>query len=630
MSTKRVRMHPMIVRPAFLPGPIRNASGNGGGLLVGYMPIIEDPADPSDRSEASKIVFANFKREVYHKVLGVVFGPMRGPAKHGEAVGCGDMIARVLYPGIPYHSLDGEEACALACCRAALANYPCPRCLVHRDDLDKITQTFPPRTIETMMRTYHDALGASTQTEREEILRNQGLHATENFFWSFPNSCPYSGNSYETLHADDGGKGGKHLIPHVKDVLRDRRLLGHLNQNMRQVPRWPGLKHINNLTTTEYADGQVHLDTLRCLLPCIVQLLPRNSPLVHCIRAYAQFRIMISLRCITEAQIERLRGYIADYEKWCKEVTKTTHKSFKFPKQHHTPHVLEDLVEKGATYNYSARPGEGFHQESHDAYEQTNGKNVDPQVTRIEENKEVMAAIRMAVDASDKASGTRRAENTTDEPRDSPADDDGADDPGGIDRRQHWALGASDPFTDAQSLEISQRANSAFQKFDPKLRTFLQTNIPDDAVGTGPIKIRPYKCLYLKYQSLEDWSEARDIMRCSSRFHQRERRDCVLVNTEGSDLTCARLCGLFACYLPSGRTCDVALVQYFKSTKWRPRTEWAGCRVYEEKAISRTEFVMLRFLVRGVHMIPAFDSLKPPIHYLNDTVDGDIFLRAGN
>lgn len=30
-------MHPMILRPLFLPAQIRNASGNGGGVLVGYM-----------------------------------------------------------------------------------------------------------------------------------------------------------------------------------------------------------------------------------------------------------------------------------------------------------------------------------------------------------------------------------------------------------------------------------------------------------------------------------------------------------------------------------------------------------------------------------------------------------------
>ena len=40
--TKGVKKHPVILRAAFLPGAIRNASGNGGGFLLGYMPIVSN------------------------------------------------------------------------------------------------------------------------------------------------------------------------------------------------------------------------------------------------------------------------------------------------------------------------------------------------------------------------------------------------------------------------------------------------------------------------------------------------------------------------------------------------------------------------------------------------------------
>ena len=62
------------------------------------------------------------------------------------------------------------------------------------------------------------------------------------------------------------------------------------------------------------------------------------------------------------------------------KVTNEYGKKFDFYKQHWVTHVIEDIREKGATDNYVARPGEAFHQEVQDAYEQTNGKNVDPQV----------------------------------------------------------------------------------------------------------------------------------------------------------------------------------------------------------------------------------------------------------
>ena len=40
LVTRRVKKYPMLLRPAWLPRQIRNASGNGGGVLLGYMPIV--------------------------------------------------------------------------------------------------------------------------------------------------------------------------------------------------------------------------------------------------------------------------------------------------------------------------------------------------------------------------------------------------------------------------------------------------------------------------------------------------------------------------------------------------------------------------------------------------------------
>ncbi|KAJ7136182.1 hypothetical protein C8R44DRAFT_952959 [Mycena epipterygia] len=49
--------------------------------------------------------------------------------------------------------------------------------------------------------------------------------------------------------------------------------------NMARVPQWPGLKHFLNVTTKDINDDQSWLDIEKCILPCVVQLLPRNSPL---------------------------------------------------------------------------------------------------------------------------------------------------------------------------------------------------------------------------------------------------------------------------------------------------------------------------------------------------------------
>ena len=72
-------------------------------------------------------------------------------------------------------------------------------------------------------------------------------------------------------------------------------------------------------------------------------------------------------------------------------------------------------------------------------------------------------------------------------------------------------------------------------------------------------QVRRYKCVVLKYQSVEDWTEGTDTMRCNPDFHGRHRFDCVIIHDDAPGLSVARLCDLFRCWLPSGKTVDLAL-----------------------------------------------------------------------
>jgi len=148
-------------------------------MLRKWEPQIKDPGDPSERNDAATLDFARFKREVYHKVLELIFTSCHSRSYFGEALRCGDNFKRVLYPGVPILSLDGEEACSACGCRAFLANYPCPRCLVHKDQLHMITARFTPRTTETMQDVYNEAVLASSKTHREDLLKGNGLHFTK-------------------------------------------------------------------------------------------------------------------------------------------------------------------------------------------------------------------------------------------------------------------------------------------------------------------------------------------------------------------------------------------------------------------------------------------------------------------
>ncbi|KAJ7347355.1 hypothetical protein DFH08DRAFT_914503 [Mycena albidolilacea] len=592
MVTKHVRKHPIGLRALFLDGKIRNASGNGGGVLIGYMVIPLDPGDPSDRRHTSKAIdWARFKCEIMHKVFTIIFAPLLGPAKHGEALSCGDNIQRVCYPGIPVTSIDGEEACSVSACRAALANFPCPRCLVHQNDLAKICKTFPLRTTETIRNVYADAMTAPTKTESERILQSPGLHATENFFWSLPNSDPYSANSYDLLHSDESGKWGKHLWSLPNDVLKDSGYKGRLTMNRHEecssVEEF--VKYFPNVTTEEYTDGQAFLDILKCILPCIVQLLPPDSSLVHCIRSYQLYRFMIGLECITENQILRLRKYMATYERYCKRVKNDHGKDFSFYKQHACAHVIDDVHDKGVPAGYSTRPGEGFHQEVKEVYEQTSFKNTDPQLARIHENKEAFARIRMAIDEYDAVHSTE-GEECEDFVRE------GSD--------LHWSLGSPLTWITAEMLQQEFEGQESCDQ---------------------PPTVKRHRCIRLRYQSCVNWMGETDILRCNPDYHSNPRYDHVLVNQNDNDrdLAVAHLVELLRCRLPDQSTHDIAVVRMLKPSKWVPKTKWAGVRVYDEK--KSLDFVMIKYLIRGAHMIPVFNTKKLSMTYRNDLIDGTCF-----
>ena len=142
------------------------------------------------------------------------------------------------------------------------------------------------------------------------------------------------------------------------------------------------------------------------------------------------------------------------------------------------------------------------------------------------------------------------------------------------------------------------------------------------------IQVQTFKCLHLRYQSLENWTTARDILRCNPKFHGEERYDCTLINMNSGreSFTCARLQVLFRCILSSGEEHDIAIVRTFKYSSWRPNTPIEGCYILEAQ---EPQFVMLKYMIRGAHIIPIF-STRAGRFVLNDLIDGDMFLRAGN
>lgn len=139
------------------------------------------------------------------------------------------------------------------------------------------------------------------------------------------------------------------------------------------------------------------------------------------------------------------------------------------------------------------------------------------------------------------------------------------------------------------------------------------------------LQVQQYKFVSLKYQSRVDWTEMGDLMRCNPGFHARDRFDCVVIHDDAPGITCARLAGLFRCWLPSGNVFDLALVHGFIPSQWKPRTLWKGCRVLDEE--ESTYIVQMDYVLRGALLGPVSEQDGEKTHYFIDTVDPDMFLR---
>ena len=129
--------------------------------------------------------FAQFKREVYQKILGQIFASLGQCSQCGETHHCNDGITQILYPGILIESQDGEEASYFCACQAATTNYPCPKRLVHKSELHRITMSFEPRTSESMCSVLERASQATTKMAKEKILQDHGLHDIQVSQWFF-------------------------------------------------------------------------------------------------------------------------------------------------------------------------------------------------------------------------------------------------------------------------------------------------------------------------------------------------------------------------------------------------------------------------------------------------------------
>ncbi|KAJ7867242.1 hypothetical protein B0H14DRAFT_2572998 [Mycena olivaceomarginata] len=369
------------------------------------------------------------------------------------------------------------------------------------------------------------------------------------------------------------------------------------------------------VTTVHFTDGQTFYD--------ILKILPRNEPLVHCIRSFQRYRVTRGMHCMPLLRLERLAVFIKDYEYWSR-VSEKYGKAFYFFKQHATSHIVEDIRNKRTTDHGSTRPGEGFQQEAADAYEQTNFKNVAmqlwiySQMDRIDETQQAVARIRMAIDEYDR-------HRELDELEDDPEMDDTATTSRLSSCSASWRFRAPGPVVNSKALkEYQSSAGLTVPNFDSMLRDFISEQFPmRRSLTKSLLKTWLHDTLRSDFSN---WRGLRDIVRCNPFFHAHLRYDGVLVNREGPGFSFARIHALLRCTLESKRQIDIALVHDFRKSVWKSKTFWDGCQVNEE--VKDFSLLLMDYVTRKGLLTPVPENGKENLHFLVDTIDADMFLRA--
>ncbi|KAF8138631.1 hypothetical protein EV363DRAFT_1103097, partial [Boletus edulis] len=99
-----VKGYPVVARCSNLPADIRNGERYGGGCVVGWLPIVPEPA-----KDEGKLSYTTYKRVIWHEAFLCMLKMLIELAKTGYCHVCYDEIIRWLFPIILILSADYEE-----------------------------------------------------------------------------------------------------------------------------------------------------------------------------------------------------------------------------------------------------------------------------------------------------------------------------------------------------------------------------------------------------------------------------------------------------------------------------------------------------------------------------------------
>ncbi|KAG1731038.1 hypothetical protein EDD22DRAFT_1014271, partial [Suillus occidentalis] len=623
------RGYPVVARLANLPANIRNGQGVGSGYVVGWLPIVKE-----DRDQAGKPSWVNFKNAVWHESFSKILSSLALKSHTGQWFDCPDNVPRWFFPIILILSADYEEQCIMSLIRGIKCLWPCPVCLVPHNELLNTLKCYPPRTATQSQEVVKAARAEATAEEKEEKLKEYGLRDIMNAFAAMMHTDVHDALSWDRLHFN-GGLYRDHLWAELQKIVvgLGRAKVAQMDKNYEAFPRWRNLKHLAHVMSISFADGSVYEDISKMVVYAAHAILTEDdSPLgyllLRCIRHFLEVDAYAALEVHTTETISAGRHAVQAFSTYL-QVADESDKNWNFPKLHMSVHIFDNIEAKGATRNYNTKPNERMHGSLKDSYLlRTNFRDVAPQILHINHWQVVAESIRRHI-------------SDLDEYESGGSEDSGdLEDLGDVDdlvspdaNAPHVRLGSRQAAQTFELIEDAHKEDAAFTNFRVKLNNFLtdflqviQLPLPGGKRVQFKASDKITECRFLKvnYESLVDWRLHTDYLRCSPKFFNAARFDCVFIQTEAKVIF-GRLLFLFECIV-GDITLSLALIHPFDAPTGVRLRKDKHLNIYRVRARPRAqaEFFSVRSIIRGALLV-----LDGSTDYLVvDTVDSDMFIRV--
>ncbi|KAG1763075.1 hypothetical protein EDD22DRAFT_979489 [Suillus occidentalis] len=500
----------------------------------------------------------------------------------GQWFACMDGVERWFFLVVLILSADYEEQCVMSLTRGVMSLWPCPICLVPRDALSNTSKMYTRRTMDDSCAAVTTARAKDTIEEQEEVLKVLGLCNIENALWAIQYLDVHRALSHDRCHFNHGGLWLCHYWVELQKYIAR---LGRAKVSQRN------LRHLNQVMNISFADSAMHEDISKADI-------------------YAAFEVH------TTATISEGRGAVQALTALMKDDDESD-KDWNFLKLHMLTHLFNDIEAKGASRNYNTKPNEQMHRPLKDWYQdRTNFKDFAEQILRIDHWFHVADDIcRRLLDLDDylmfKSQG--QANNDDDKDKDYSDAQRPVSDflPSLNDGSLHVKLGSSQAPQTFALIEDTHQNDDTFTNFHVRLNSFLNDFLPACNIPLpdgkrihlkSDVAVTAHQFLRVNFESLVDWRQHMDYLRCNPCFFNAPHFDCVFIQTH-ANVIIGRLLFLFDC--PVGE--DLFPLALDKQLN-----------------LFRAKFFSVRSIIRGALLVH-----DAGLDYLVvDTVNTDMFLRV--